>query len=150
VVDRAFWQYLDLRLCVSNEVTCGLLHGRDGGRRWPDHLRIGCAHCIINHRVDLSWQHIHMASTWPGVFVNVSTCFADGFCYGFSAKVDISTGWIHACSPVGPKVIDIQQRAEDVTIKESKKVQCFDARVMEKKVDDAQDEEKEDEDQLKM
>ena len=68
-----------------------------------DHInRFGSHHtdCIITENRDAASVFMNMVDS-AGVYLNVSTRFADGFVYGLGAEVGIATGKLHARGPMG-------------------------------------------------
>ena len=92
--DEFATEYLDL--IVSLKLV-------DGVEEAAEHInQFGSHHtdAILTTDAEAAEYFMQMVDS-AGVYVNISTRFADGFRYGFGAEVGISTSKIHARGPVG-------------------------------------------------
>lgn len=87
-------EYLDLILAIKlvSDVDEAISHINTYGSHHTD--------CIITENEETARRFMTLVDS-AGVYQNASTRFADGFRYGFSAEVGISTSKIHARGPVG-------------------------------------------------
>ena len=87
-------EYLDLVLSIKlvDSVTEAIEHINRFGSHHTD--------CIVTEDHDAASVFLASVDS-AGVYLNVSTRFADGFVYGFGAEVGIATGKIHARGPMG-------------------------------------------------
>ncbi|MBQ8160830.1 MAG: glutamate-5-semialdehyde dehydrogenase [Clostridia bacterium] len=87
-------EYLDLILSVKvvSSLEEAIQHINTYGSHHTD--------CIVTENREAASIFLKQVDS-AGVYVNVSTRFADGFVYGFGAEVGISTGKIHARGPMG-------------------------------------------------
>ena len=87
-------EYLDYRLSIR--IVDSLEDAIDHINRYGSHH----TDCIVTEN-QASASRFLSAVDSAGVYLNVSTRFADGFVYGFGAEVGIATGKIHARGPMG-------------------------------------------------
>ncbi len=87
-------EYLDYRLSIRivDSLEDAIAHINRYGSHHTD--------CIVTEN-QASASRFLSAVDSAGVYLNVSTRFADGFVYGFGAEVGIATGKIHARGPMG-------------------------------------------------
>lgn len=87
-------EYLDLILAIKlvSDVDEAISHINTYGSHHTD--------CIITENEETARRFMTLVDS-AGVYQNASTRFADGFRYGFSAEVGISTSKIHARGPMG-------------------------------------------------
>ncbi len=87
-------EYLDYRLSIR--IVDSLQTAIDHINRYGSHH----TDCIVTENEQTAAAFLASVDS-AGVYVNVSTRFADGFVYGFGAEVGIATGKIHARGPMG-------------------------------------------------
>lgn len=87
-------EYLDLKISVKtvDSLEEAIEHINHYGSHHTD--------CIVTENKEHAVRFLSAVDS-AGVYVNVSTRFADGFVYGFGAEVGIATGKIHARGPMG-------------------------------------------------
>ncbi len=87
-------EYLDLKISVKtvDSLEEAIEHINHYGSHHTD--------CIVTENKEHAARFLNAVDS-AGVYVNVSTRFADGFVYGFGAEVGIATGKIHARGPMG-------------------------------------------------
>lgn len=94
--EEADWstEYLDLKISVKTVASAEEAIGHIN--------RYGSHHtdCIVTEDRECAARFMNAVDS-AGVYLNVSTRFADGFVYGFGAEVGIATGKIHARGPMG-------------------------------------------------
>ena len=87
-------EYLDA--IVSIRVVSSLREAIDHINHYGSHH----TDCIVTEDAEAAAEFLNRVDS-AGVYLNVSTRFADGYVYGLGAEVGISTGKLHARGPMG-------------------------------------------------